>query len=94
VSRNCSPTSSPPPCQSRTDRELRPARTQGNRFVESMRYGRRFPEELALLAGLLPQITVLVTIINGRHDRVVPIANAEFLDHRLPVSLCRAKTGP
>jgi pimeloyl-ACP methyl ester carboxylesterase len=51
-----------------------------------MRYGRRFPEELALLAGLLPQITVLVTIINGRHDRVVPIANAEFLDHRLPVS--------
>jgi pimeloyl-ACP methyl ester carboxylesterase len=51
-----------------------------------MRYGRRYPEELALLAGLLPQITVLVTIINGRHDRVVPLANAEFLDHRLPGS--------
>ena len=27
-----------------------------------------------MLAGLLPQIT----IINGRHDRVVPVANAEF----------------
>ena len=25
-----------------------------------------------------------VTIINGRHDRVVPVANAEFLDQRLP----------
>jgi pimeloyl-ACP methyl ester carboxylesterase len=27
-----------------------------------------------------------VTIINGRHDRVVPLANAEFLDQRLPSS--------
>src|SRR5580693_1536943 len=48
----------------------------GDRFVESMRYARRYPEELPVLAGLLPQITV----INGRHDRVVPLANAEFLD--------------
>jgi pimeloyl-ACP methyl ester carboxylesterase len=39
-----------------------------------------------VLAGLLPQITVPVTIINGRHDRVVPLANAEFLDQRLPAS--------
>jgi pimeloyl-ACP methyl ester carboxylesterase len=59
---------------------------EGDRFVESMRYARRYPEELPVLAGLLPQITVPVTIINGRHDRVVPVANAEFLDQRLPVS--------
>ena len=26
------------------------------------------------------------TIINGRHDRVVPLANSEFLDDRLPNS--------
>ena len=58
----------------------------GDRFVESMRYVRRYPEELPVLAGLLPRITVPVTIINGRHDRVVPLANAEFLDQRLPVS--------
>ena len=58
----------------------------GDRFVESMRYVRRYPEELPVLAGLLPQITVPVTIINGRHDRVVPLANAEFLDQRLPDS--------
>jgi hypothetical protein len=29
---------------------------------------------------------VPVTIINGRHDRVVPLANAEFLDQRLPTA--------
>ena len=58
----------------------------GHRFAESMRYVRRYPEELPVLAGLLPQITVPVTIINGRHDRVVPLANAEFLDQRLPTS--------
>ena len=59
---------------------------EGDRFAESMRYARRYPEELPVLAGLLPQITVPVTIINGRHDRVVPLANAEFLDQRLPAS--------
>ena len=35
---------------------------------------------------LLPQIATPITIINGRHDRVVPLANAEFLDARLPTS--------
>src|SRR5690348_13018949 len=44
----------------------------GDRFVESMRYVRRYPEELPVLAKLLPHITTPVTIINGRHDRVVP----------------------
>jgi pimeloyl-ACP methyl ester carboxylesterase len=58
----------------------------GDRFAESMRYVRRYPEELPVLAGLLSQITVPVTIINGRHDRVVPLSNAEFLDQRLPTS--------
>jgi pimeloyl-ACP methyl ester carboxylesterase len=58
----------------------------GDRFVESMRYVRRYPEELPALAELLPEIATPVTIINGRHDRVVPLANAEFLDERLPNS--------
>jgi pimeloyl-ACP methyl ester carboxylesterase len=58
----------------------------GDRFVESMRYVRRYPEELPELAELLPQIATPVTIINGRHDSVVPLANAEFLDERLPNS--------
>ncbi|HMG64201.1 MAG TPA: alpha/beta hydrolase, partial [Streptosporangiaceae bacterium] len=58
----------------------------GDRFAESMAYVRKYPEELPVLAGLLPHITVPVTIINGSRDRVVPVANAEFLDQRLPTS--------
>jgi pimeloyl-ACP methyl ester carboxylesterase len=58
----------------------------GDRFVESMRYVRTYPKELPELAELLPQIDMPVTIINGRHDQVVPVANAEFLDERLPNS--------
>jgi pimeloyl-ACP methyl ester carboxylesterase len=58
----------------------------GDRFVESMRYVRRYPEELPELAELLPEIATPVTIINGRNDPVVPLANAVFLDERLPDS--------
>jgi pimeloyl-ACP methyl ester carboxylesterase len=58
----------------------------GDRFAESMRYVRRYPEQLPELAELLPQIETPATIINGRHDRVVPVSNAEFLDARLPNS--------
>ncbi|HTU04954.1 MAG TPA: alpha/beta hydrolase, partial [Trebonia sp.] len=58
----------------------------GDRFAESMRYARRYPEELPVLAELLPRIATPVTIIAGRHDRVVPLANAEFLEERLPAS--------
>ena len=58
----------------------------GDRFVESMRYVRRYPEEVPELAELLPQIETPVTLINGRHDPVVPLSNVEFLDERLPNS--------
>jgi pimeloyl-ACP methyl ester carboxylesterase len=59
---------------------------QGDRFVESMHYVRRYPDELPQLAELLPTITTPVTLVNGRHDRVVPLVNAEFLHERLPNS--------
>ena len=59
---------------------------EGDRFVESMRYVRSYPDQLPALAELLPQISTPVTIINGLHDRVVPVGNAEFLDERLPDS--------
>jgi pimeloyl-ACP methyl ester carboxylesterase len=58
----------------------------GDRFAESMRYVRRYPEELPALAELLPRIATPVTIIHGLHDPVVPLSNAEFLDARLPNS--------
>jgi pimeloyl-ACP methyl ester carboxylesterase len=58
----------------------------GERFVQSMLFARRYPEQLPELAELLPSIETPVTILCGRHDRVVPLANAEFLDARLPSS--------
>jgi pimeloyl-ACP methyl ester carboxylesterase len=61
----------------------------GDRYVESMRYVRRYPQELPELAELLPEIATPVTIINGRNDHVVPLANAEFLADRLPNSRVR-----
>ncbi len=57
---------------------------QGDRFVESMRYARAYPDELPQLAERLPEISEPVLIIAGRQDRVVPLINAEFLYERLP----------
>jgi len=58
----------------------------GERFVESMRYVRRYPDELPVLAGLLAGIETPVLVFAGDRDRVVPVANAEFLTSRLPRS--------
>lgn len=58
----------------------------GDRFAEAARYVRSYPEQLPLLAGLLPQIFTPVQIITGRKDPIVPVANAEFLHARLPNS--------
>src|SRR5262245_61038198 len=59
---------------------------EGDRFVESMGYVRRYPEELPQLAQLLSTISPPFTVIGSTHDRVVPLANAEFLHERLPNS--------
>ena len=59
---------------------------EGDRFVESMRYVRAYPQELPVLAGLLPELQTPVQIIAGAHDPVVPAGNAEFLHARLPHS--------
>ncbi len=59
---------------------------EGDRFVESMRYARTYPDELPALAERLPEIRTPVQIIAGSRDRVVPLANAEFLHERLPAS--------
>jgi len=59
---------------------------EGDRFVESMRYVRSYPEELPVLADLLAELQTPVQIIAGAHDPVVPPGNAEFLHARLPHS--------
>ncbi|MFF0342823.1 alpha/beta fold hydrolase [Kribbella sp. NPDC004875] len=56
----------------------------GDRFFESMAYVRRYPAELPVLAELLPMVATPVTVIGATRDRVVPLANAEFLAERLP----------
>jgi pimeloyl-ACP methyl ester carboxylesterase len=58
----------------------------GDRFAESMRYVRSYPADLPVLAELLPQVAIPVTIIAALRDRVIPVANAEFLHQRLPNS--------
>jgi pimeloyl-ACP methyl ester carboxylesterase len=57
-----------------------------DRFVESMRYVRRYPAELPVLAERLGEIETPVLVFAGLHDRVVPLANAQFLADRLPHS--------
>jgi len=56
----------------------------GDRFFQSMRYARRYPDELPVLAQLLPGLETPVLILAGLRDRVVPLANAEFLVARIP----------
>ena len=66
----------------------------GDRFFESIRYARRYPEELPVLAKLLAEIETPVLIFAGLHDRVIPLVNAEFLAARIPRSrLARVDAG-
>lgn len=58
----------------------------GDRFVESMRYVRAYPEQLPTLGELLPTLQTPVQIIGGLWDWVVPPSNNRFLNQRLPNS--------
>jgi pimeloyl-ACP methyl ester carboxylesterase len=57
---------------------------EGDRFVESMWYVRRYPQELPLLQKLLAEIQTPVQIINSSRDELVPLGNGEYLHERLP----------
>jgi pimeloyl-ACP methyl ester carboxylesterase len=59
---------------------------EGERFAESMRYVRTYPEQLPVLGELLPKIETAVLIMAGARDPVVPPVNAEYLHERLPKS--------
>jgi pimeloyl-ACP methyl ester carboxylesterase len=56
----------------------------GHRFVDSMAYVRRYPDELPVLAQRLADITTPVLVFAGLHDRVVPLVNAEWVAARVP----------
>jgi pimeloyl-ACP methyl ester carboxylesterase len=59
---------------------------ESDRMVESMRYVRRYPEELPVLRDLLPRMQIPVQIISGGRDYNVPPVNGYFLADRLPNS--------
>jgi pimeloyl-ACP methyl ester carboxylesterase len=59
---------------------------EGDRFVQSLRFVRAYPEELPVLSELLPKIETPVLIIAGDHDPGVLPVNAEYLHERLPAN--------
>jgi pimeloyl-ACP methyl ester carboxylesterase len=59
---------------------------EGDRFVESMKYVRSYPQELPVLGELLAQIQTPVQIISCLRDVLVPPANGDYLHARLPNS--------
>jgi pimeloyl-ACP methyl ester carboxylesterase len=59
---------------------------EGERFAESMRYVRTYPQQLPVLGELVPKIETPVLVIAGARDTVVPPVNAEYLHERLPRS--------
>jgi pimeloyl-ACP methyl ester carboxylesterase len=61
----------------------------GDRWAESIRYVRSYPEELQILGERLAGIETPVQIITGARDSLVPPSNAEYLASRLPKSRLR-----
>lgn len=57
---------------------------QGERYAESARFVRRYPEELLLLQARLDAIQTPVLVVVGREDPFVPFANGQYLADRLP----------
>jgi pimeloyl-ACP methyl ester carboxylesterase len=58
----------------------------GDRWAESTRYVRSYPEELRILGERLTAIETPVQIITGARDPLVPPSNAEYLNEHLPKS--------
>jgi len=59
---------------------------EGDRFVESLRYVRGYPQELPILRDRLAEIQTPVQLIYSRRDEFVPPINGEYLHERLPNS--------
>jgi pimeloyl-ACP methyl ester carboxylesterase len=59
---------------------------EGDRFFESMRFVRAYPEDLPVLRELLSGIQTPVQHIAGRRDQVVPVPNSVYLHERMPHS--------
>jgi pimeloyl-ACP methyl ester carboxylesterase len=62
----------------------------GSRFVDAAAYVRNYAQDLPRLSDLLPSIQTPVLVISGLLDPLVPHANGDFLQSRLPH--CQAVT--
>ncbi|MEV6611557.1 alpha/beta hydrolase [Kutzneria sp. NPDC051319] len=58
----------------------------GERFADQIPYVQAYRSQLPVLGEKLGGITTPVQILNGRFDPVVPLANAEYLQERIPGS--------
>ncbi|HXW45865.1 MAG TPA: alpha/beta hydrolase [Streptosporangiaceae bacterium] len=59
---------------------------EDDRFAESTRYVRSYPEQLPLLRDLLPDIRVPVHVFASAADPLVPVSNGEYVAARVPGS--------
>jgi pimeloyl-ACP methyl ester carboxylesterase len=59
---------------------------ENDRFAESTRYVRSYPEQLPELPDLLPAIRVPVHVFAAASDPLVPVSNGEYLARRVPDS--------
>ena len=57
---------------------------EAGRFAESAQYVRQYPEELRVLADILPAVDIPVLVMNPEHDDLVPPSNGVYLHERLP----------
>lgn len=57
---------------------------KGERYAESARFVRCYPDELRLLETRLSAIKTPVLVVVGRDDPFVPFANGQYLADRLP----------
>jgi len=59
---------------------------ENGRFAQSTRYVRSYPEQLRVLADLLPAISVPVHVFAADGDPLVPVSNGRYLAERIPGS--------
>jgi pimeloyl-ACP methyl ester carboxylesterase len=59
---------------------------ENGRFAQSTQYVRSYPEQLALLRDLLPEVRIPVRVFGATQDPLVPVSNARYLADRIPGS--------
>jgi pimeloyl-ACP methyl ester carboxylesterase len=56
---------------------------ENGRFAQSTQYVRSYPQQLALLRDVLPEVRVPVRVFGATDDPLVPLSNARYLADRI-----------